>query len=90
MIAPSQIKDHMEVRASDGRLIGKVDHIAEDNRIKLTKADAFDHRHHLIPLDWVDHVDRQVHLNVTGSEALNNWEDDEEEMSGAESGGRSH
>jgi hypothetical protein len=90
MIAPSEIRDHMEVRASDGRLIGKVDHIAGENRIKLTKSDSFDHRHHLIPLDWVDYVDRQVHLNVTGSEALNNWEDGEEEMAGSERRGRSH
>jgi hypothetical protein len=80
MIAASKIRDHMEVRASDGRHIGTVDHVAGENRIKLTKSDSFDGHHHLIPLDWVDHVDEQIHLNVTASEALTNWEDDEEEM----------
>ncbi len=89
MIAASEIRDHMEVRASDGRLIGTVDHIAGENRIKLTKGDSFDGHHHLIPLDWVDHVDEQIHLNVTASEALSNWEDDEEEMEEAE-GNRPH
>jgi hypothetical protein len=90
MIAPSEIKDHMEVRTSDGRLIGMVDHIAGENRIKLTKADSFDHRHHLIPLDWVERVDRHVHLNVTATEAIGNWEDGEEEMAASEQRGRSH
>jgi hypothetical protein len=84
MIAASKIRDHMEVRASDGRQIGIVDHIAGENRIKLTKGDSFDGHHHLIPLDWVDHVDEQVHLNVTANEALTNWEDDAEEMGEAE------
>jgi len=79
MIAASEIRDHMDVRASDGARIGTVDHLAGENRIRLTKADSFDGHHHLIPLDWVDHVDDRVHLNVTSSEALSNWEDDREE-----------
>jgi hypothetical protein len=79
MITASEIRDHMEVLASDGRRIGKVDHIAGENRIRLTKGDSFDGHHHLIPLDWVESVDEKVHLHVTASEALNNWEDDEEE-----------
>lgn len=90
MITASEIRDHMEVRGSDGEHIGTVDHVAGENRIKLTKSDSFDGQHHLIPLDWVDHVDQQVHLNVTASEALSNWEDDDEDMDEVEVKPRSH
>ncbi len=30
-------------------------------------------KHHLIPLDWVDHVDDSVHLKKTSQEAIVGW-----------------
>ena len=66
-IDTSQLKEHMDVIAADGELIGKLDHL-QDGKIKLTKNDSPDGKHHLVPLDWVDHVDAHVHLNKTLAE----------------------
>ena len=38
MVDASQIREHMEIKGSDGQHIGSVDRI-EGNRIKLTKSD---------------------------------------------------
>ena len=61
-IDTSSIKEHMDVIAADGEKIGKVDHF-EDGKIKLTKTDSPDGRHHFVPVAWIDHVDAHVHLN---------------------------
>ncbi len=63
-IETSKIHAHMEVIAADGERIGKVDHL-QDGRIKLTRVDSPDGRHHFVPLNWIDHVDAHVHLNRT-------------------------
>ncbi len=69
-----EIKDHMEVLGSDGAHVGIVDHLENNNFIKVTKNDAAAHgEHHLIPVDWADHVDQKVHLNVRADEAFENW-----------------
>jgi hypothetical protein len=73
MVAASEIREHMEVRAADGRHVGTVDHLEGDSRIKLTKNDSKDGQHHLIPLDWVDHVDAHVHLNKDADEVQREW-----------------
>lgn len=73
MVAASEIREHMEVRAADGRHVGTVDHLEGDSRIKLTKSDSKDGQHHLIPLDWVDHVDAHVHLNKDADEVSRQW-----------------
>ncbi|CAK7259609.1 DUF2171 domain-containing protein [Shinella yambaruensis] len=73
MVAASEIREHMEVRAADGRHVGTVDHMEGDSRIKLTKSDSKDGQHHLIPLDWVDHVDAHVHLNKDAQEVERQW-----------------
>jgi hypothetical protein len=73
MIAANQIREHMDVMAADGRHVGTVDHMEGDSRIKLTKSDSADGRHHLIPLDWVDHVDAHVHLNKNADEVRRQW-----------------
>jgi hypothetical protein len=52
MTSSSQIKEHMDVIASDGQKIGNVDHLDGKDKIKLTKGDAPDGKHHLIPLGW--------------------------------------
>ena len=58
----SSIKEHMDVIAADGEMIGKVDHF-QDGKIKLTKNDSPDGQHHFVPFAWIDHVDAHVHLN---------------------------
>ena len=73
MVAASEIREHMEVRAADGQHVGTVDHLDGDSRIKLTKSDSKDGQHHLIPLDWVDHVDAHVHLNKDADEVSRQW-----------------
>lgn len=73
MIDANQIKEHMEVRAVDGGHIGTVDHMEGSNSIKLTKSDSGDHQHHIIPLEWVDHVDAHVHLNRSMAAVKSEW-----------------
>lgn len=52
----------MEVHASCGTKVGKVDHVLGD-QIKLTKNDSPDGQHRLIPLSWVAKVHDHIHLN---------------------------
>ena len=73
MFEKLRIKEHMEVADYAGRHIGTVDHMEGDSRIKLTKSDSSDGQHHLIPLDWVDHVDAHVHLNKDADEVRQQW-----------------
>ncbi|WP_237482454.1 DUF2171 domain-containing protein [Lichenibacterium dinghuense] len=58
----------MEVYASDGTKVGTVDHMDGPDRFKLARSTSPDGQHHFVPLTWVDHVDRHVHLNKTVSE----------------------
>ena len=74
MAASSQIKEHMEVIASDGRKIGLVDGLEGSGKIKLTRGSTGHGHHHLIPTSWVDHVDQHVHLNKPGAFVEQNWE----------------
>ncbi|MBO3758650.1 DUF2171 domain-containing protein [Ciceribacter sp. L1K22] len=73
MISADQIREHMEVRALDGAHVGTVDHLEGSNRIKLTRNDSPDGKHHLIPLDWIDHIDEHVHLSKNLDEVRNEW-----------------
>jgi hypothetical protein len=68
-----KIKEHMEVRASDGRSVGTVDRV-EGGKIKLTRGSSSHGHHHLIPTSWVDRIDQHVHLNQTGNYVEQNWE----------------
>ena len=61
----SDIREHMEVYASCGTMVGKVDHVQGD-QIKLTKNDSPDGQHHLIPLAWVAKVHDHIHLRLMG------------------------
>ncbi len=68
------IQEQMEVVGSDGKHVGTVDHKEPDDRIVLTKDDpkAGGHRH-LISIDWVEYVDRKVHLNKPSQKAMLEW-----------------
>ena len=67
------IAEHMEVIASDGTVIGTVDHMDGNNLIKLAKHDSPDGMHHTIPTAWIDHVDTHVHLTKTASAVRSEW-----------------
>lgn len=66
----SQIRDHMPVFCSNGDEIGTVDHM-DGNYIKLTKDDYG--QHHWIPVEWVTRVDKHVHLDRPGDQAMREW-----------------
>jgi uncharacterized protein (TIGR02271 family) len=68
-----QIAEHMDVIASDGAKIGTVDHLDGPDKIKLAKSTSPDGQHHYVPLAWIDHVDRHVHLTKTSAEAKAGW-----------------
>jgi hypothetical protein len=74
MVAPTMIKEHMEVPGADGVHVGTVDQLEGRDQVKLTKEDP-DARgeHHFIPLTWVEHVDSTVHLKQSGAEAKARW-----------------
>lgn len=69
----SAIKQHMDVIASDGQKVGQVDHMEGTDKIKLARHDALDGKHHLIPLHWVNKVDKQVHLNKAAKDVKAQW-----------------
>jgi outer membrane protein OmpA-like peptidoglycan-associated protein len=64
MIDRSSIRQHMDVIASDGERIGRVDEL-EGDRIKLTKDMSSDGHHHHVDLSDVARVDEHVHLSKT-------------------------
>jgi hypothetical protein len=67
------IKEHMDVIASDGQKVGQVDHMEGSDKIKLAKHDSPDGKHHFIPLDWVNRVDKHVHLNKAAKDVHAQW-----------------
>lgn len=76
MVGASEIREHMEVIGSDGKHVGIVDHMEGKDHIKLTKNDpAAGGKHHLIPVEWVDHVDKHVHLDKSSEDVKEEWEE---------------
>ena len=74
MVAPTMIKQHMEVLGSDGAHVGIVDHVEGANEVKLAKDDPdAGGENHFIPLGWVIHVEMKVHLKQPGAEAKALW-----------------
>jgi hypothetical protein len=70
------ILEHMEVMASCGTRVGKVDKV-EGKSLKLTKNDPqAGGKHHYIPLAWVARVDQQVHLNKDSEDVMRDWQDE--------------
>lgn len=73
MMDATQIREHMEVVGSDGKHVGRVDHVL-GTEIELAKMDlAGGFKHHLIPLSWVDWVDDKVHLSLDHDTAKAQW-----------------
>ncbi len=71
--SPADIKEHMEVYASCGTKVGKVDRVEGDS-IKLTKNDSHDGQHHRIPLSWVAKVHDHIHLSKDHHEVQDQWQ----------------
>lgn len=67
------IREHMDVYASCGTKVGRVDHV-EGESIKLTKSDSPDGQHHRIPLSWVAKVHGHVHLDRDHHEVQGQWQ----------------
>jgi hypothetical protein len=72
MASELNIREHMEVFGSCGNRLGVVDGV-EGHSIKLTRQDSPDGEHHYLPLDWVERVDEQVHLNKDCAAARREW-----------------
>ena len=74
MIQPSQIREHMEVVGSDGRHVGRVDHV-QGQEIELAKFDlGAGLKHHMIPMSWVESIQEdKVRLNLTKDAAKAAW-----------------
>lgn len=72
----SKIKEHTEVIGADGVHVGTVDHV-DGNRLKLTKTDSIDGKHHYIDAGLIAEIEGdRVRLSATAENALL-LEDDE-------------
>ncbi len=70
MVDLSQIKEHADVIGADGVHVGTVDHLQGD-RIKLTKKDSGDGKHHYISTGLVADVeDGTVRLSANADVAV--------------------
>ncbi len=75
MVDTTRIKEHMDVIGADGTHVGTVDHLDGSSRIRLTRTDPkAGGKHHLIPVDWIDHIDAHVHLNKSAKDAIAQWQ----------------
>lgn len=74
MTDAGSIKEHMDVIASDGETIGRVDHVEGADKIKLTKSDSPDGKHHFVPFSWIAKVDQHVHLSKSANDIQKAWE----------------
>lgn len=76
-VDPNSIQDHSKIFGADGTHVGTVDHLHGD-RIKLTKNDSSDGKHHYLSLGLVASVDDEgVHLSANGAEASELFEESE-------------
>jgi hypothetical protein len=73
MAETSSIREHMDVKSSDGHHIGRVDRV-RGSGIELGRLDSeAEYERHLVPMSWVAFVDRDVHLNMTRESAEARW-----------------
>ena len=73
----SAIKEDMTVIGADGVHVGTVDHL-DGERIKLTKSDSGDGKHHYLPAGLVASVDGDsVRLSATAANAVDLFEEAE-------------
>ena len=72
----SEVQADMEVLGSDGKHVGKVDHMDGADVIKLARQDSkADGEHHWIPLAWVDSVEGdKLKLRLSADDAMEQWQ----------------
>lgn len=71
MINVQQIKPDMPVVCSQDGQFAVVDHLEGKDSIKLKKDKMG--KHHFIPVSWVKTVDRKVHIDRPGDQAMKEW-----------------
>ncbi len=71
MINAQEIKAGMPVVCSENGQFAVVDHMDGKESIKLKKDKMG--KHHFIPLAWVKSVDKQVHIDRSGDQAIQQW-----------------
>jgi hypothetical protein len=76
MVDTADIKEHAEVIGADGVHVGTVDHVQGD-RIKLTKRDTADGRHHFISIGLVAEVEGDVVRLSANADVAITFEEDE-------------
>jgi hypothetical protein len=70
MVDLTQIKEHADIIGADGVHVGTVDHL-DGHRIKLTRQDSIDQKHHYIPIGLVaDIEDGTVRLSANADVAI--------------------
>ena len=76
MFKSLDIQEHMEVVGSDDKHVGTVDHVMQGaEEILLAKEDpASGGLNHIISMDWVDYVDRKVHLTKASKAVMSEWQ----------------
>jgi hypothetical protein len=70
------IAEDMEVVGSDGQYVGRVDCLRDADVVLAAKDAEGGHRHHLIPVSWVDKVEAQdlrVWLDRPRDDAEREW-----------------
>jgi hypothetical protein len=73
----SEIRENMRVLSSDGQPIGEVDHLEDNDTIKLKRKDSIDGRHHYLSVDHVMRVeDDAVVLSLSFAEAQKRLSED--------------
>lgn len=68
------VEDHMEVVDARGLHVGTVDRL-EGERIKLSRDDSPDNKHHYFSRTLVASVDRKVHLSKSRQQIQDLWTD---------------
>lgn len=71
MINSQEIRPDMPVVCSQNGQFAEVDHLENNDSIKLKKDEAG--QHHYIPLKWVTNVDDKVHIDRPGDQAMKEW-----------------
>lgn len=75
MVDLSQIKEHTPIMGADGVHVGTVDHV-EGHRIKLTKTDSHDGKHHYISTGLIAEMeDGTIRLSANADVAITLEED---------------
>ncbi|MFC7735022.1 DUF2171 domain-containing protein [Roseomonas sp. GCM10028921] len=75
MIDASQVQEHMEIVGSCGNHVGTVDKV-EGSRIKLTKNDSADGKHHYLPLSAVASVEGgKLRTSMSHMDAMKQFQD---------------